>query len=225
VYHSGSGVLGSSIAFHKPTCKRLAKSAGVRVIDGAEFHMDEIARLNARSSEYPFIIKPASNGSSVGVYLISNEDDLKSFKESDWTYGSEIMIEKYIAGREFTVLVIDGTAIGAVEITHKNTIYDYVSKYDEGGSVHMSSFEIDDRALREMYEMSESVFKACYCSGLARVDFRFDGKDPYFMEINTQPGMTSLSLVPDIAKANGLSLSDMLNDMMQRSMSAHAVDS
>jgi D-alanine-D-alanine ligase len=222
VPYNNSGVLGSSITFHKPTCKRLAKAAGVRVIDGIEICKDDLATFDSGSFAYPFIIKPASNGSSIGVYLISNDNDLREFKKTEWTYGDEIMVEQYIDGREITVLVIDGKAIGSLEITHKGALYDYASKYEIGGSQHITNFEIDKESLADVNSMSELAFKACCCSGIARIDVRFDGKHPYLMEINTQPGMTDTSLVPDIAKANGMSLSDLLDQAIQKGKKANA---
>jgi D-alanine-D-alanine ligase len=215
VPYSNSGVLSSSVAFHKPTCKKLVKAAGVRVIDGIEIQSENLATLDSSNFAYPFIVKPASNGSSIGVYLIANDDDLQELKNTEWTYGNEIMIEKYIEGIEITTLVIDGKAIGSLEITHKGKIFDYSSKYDTGGSQHIPALEIGDVALAEISVMSELAFNACKCSGIARLDFRFDGKHSYFLEINTQPGMTNTSLVPDIARANGLSFRDLLSQAIQ----------
>ena len=160
--------------------------------------------------EYPFVVKAASNGSSVGVFLIFNEEDLNKVKNTEWTFGDKVLVEKYIKGREFTVLVANGKTIGAVEITFKNKCYDYESKYEIGGSTHISSFELNESAIKEMYAMAEKVFEACCCKGIARADFRYDNENVYFLEINTQPGMTELSLAPDIARFKGISFGDLL---------------
>ena len=213
VPYSNSGVLASALAFDKSICKKIANADGVRVIEGFDITPSDIQKINVQTGiqvEYPFVVKPAANGSSVGVFLIFNDDDLNNLKKTDWTFGDRVMIEKYIKGREFTVLVIDGKTIGAVEITYKNKLYDFESKYEIGGSCHISSFEMNESNVTEMFDMAEKVFNACYCKGAARADFRYDNKHIYFMEINTQPGMTELSLAPDIARFNGLSFEDIL---------------
>ena len=211
VPYSNSGLLASALAFDKAVCKTLAKSSGVRVAEGFEITKDEIHKLdNEIKVEFPFVIKPAANGSTVGVYLIFNNEDLHKVKNTDWSFGDKIMVEKYINGREFTVLVGNGKAIGAVEITFKNALYDYESKYEIGGSTHISSFEMHEAAIKEMFEMAERIYEACGCRGLARADFRYDEKDVYFLELNTQPGMTELSLAPDIGRFAGKSMSELL---------------
>jgi len=209
--YSNSGVLSSSISFDKAICKKIAKSSGVRVADGFEINKNDIKKLGTEIKvEYPFVIKAAANGSSVGVFLIFTEEDLKKVKSTEWTFGDKVMIEKYINGREFTVLIANGKAIGAVEITSKNEFYDYESKYEIGGSSHISSFEMNESAIKEMYSMSEKVFESCECKGIARADFRYDNEQVYFLEINTQPGMTELSLAPDIARFNNISFEELL---------------
>jgi D-alanine-D-alanine ligase len=164
--------------------------------------------------EYPFVVKPAANGSSVGVFLIFDEQDLAKLKNTDWTFGEHVILEKYIKGREFTVMILDGTAIGALEITYKYEFYDYRSKYEIGGSAHISSFELNEHAMNEMFEFSLIAFNTCRCSGLVRTDFIYDETNVYFLEINTQPGMTELSLVPDIARMNGIAFRDLLEMLM-----------
>lgn len=215
VPYSNSGVLSSAIAFDKSICKKIVNADGVRVIDGFDITPSDIQKLNTVdgiSMEYPFVVKPAANGSSVGVFLIFNETDLNNLKKTEWTFGDRVMLEKYIDGREFTVLIINGKVIGAVEITHKNKFYDFESKYEIGGSCHISSFEMNESNVKEMFGMAKKVFKSCCCKGVARADFRYDNNDVYFMEINTQPGMTELSLAPDIARFNGLSFEDVLKN-------------
>jgi D-alanine-D-alanine ligase len=217
VPYSSSGVLGSAVAFDKSICKKLARFSGVRVADWVDVTAGELTNVNlpgGRQMPYPFVIKPSMNGSSVGVSLIFNETDLVRLKDSSWNFGRDVMLEQYINGREFTVMVLNGEVIGMVEITCKSTFYDYSSKYDVGGSTHLMEFDLPESVRQEMYDMSKTVYSVCRCKGVARADIRYDGKHPYFLEINTQPGMTDQSLVPDIARFNGISTEALLQRMM-----------
>lgn len=214
VPYSNSNVLSSAICFDKPITKVVAEKAGVHIIPGTCIKSSDISLINdglGINFDYPFVIKPADNGSSVGVYLVFNKSDLQKAQSKPWQYGDRALIEKYIPGREFTVLVINGKAIGSVEITYKNVFYDFDAKYSDGGSFHKSDYELPGPARKELHSMAEKAYNACLCKGIARIDFRYDGLQMYFLEVNTQPGMTATSLVPDILKANGLSMSDLWN--------------
>lgn len=219
--YSNSNVLSSAICFDKAICKSIVKHKGVRVIDGTEIRSTDIQDINTSENlkfDYPFVIKPASNGSSVGVFVIFNKSDLDNLKKQPWSFGEKVIIEKYIKGREFTILVLNGKAVGAVEITYKNQFYNFESKYNIGGSVHIPDYKLDKSVISEMFKMSELAFTACECRGDARVDFRYDNEKVYFLEINTQPGMTDQSLVPDIAKFNGISIEELLQEIIKSSM-------
>jgi D-alanine-D-alanine ligase len=219
VPYNSSGVLGSAIAFHKSVCKKIVASCGVNVISGFDIHAEEIRDINNPGGiqmEYPFVVKPAENGSSIGVFLISNPSDVSKLKNVEWSFGSDVIIERYIKGREFSVLVSDGKVIGSVEIIPKNQFYDYNSKYDKDGSVHLCDFELEEELKERMYEMAVKAFNACHCRGISRADFKCDGTDIYFLELNTQPGMTEVSLVPDIAKFNHVEIESLLvNDILK----------
>ena len=208
--YSNSNVLSSAICFDKQICKTIVKESGVNIIPGICIDSQNIKYFNIGNFigiNYPFVIKPNCNGSSVGAFIISNEEELRKIKSMDWNYSNEIIIEKYIAGREFTVAVNNGKVIGALEIVsnNNNNFYDFNAKYSDGGSNHISKYILDEDTEHKMFKMAENAYKACKCSGIARIDFRYDGNDMYFLEINTQPGMTSKSLVPDILKNNSLS--------------------
>ena len=220
--YSNSSVLSSAICFDKAICKSIVKHKGVRVIDGTELQSTDIQDINTSENlkfDYPFVVKPASNGSSVGVFIIYNESDLKNLKKQPWSFGEKVIVEKYIEGREFTILVLNGKAVGAVEITYKNQFYDFESKYDIGGSAHIPDYKLDKSVISEMFKMSELAFSACECRSIARIDFRYDNENVYFLEINTQPGMTDVSLVPDIAKFNGISIEKLLQEIIKSSIS------
>ncbi|MDR2667250.1 MAG: D-alanine--D-alanine ligase, partial [Holosporales bacterium] len=154
VPYSNSEVLGSAIAFNKAICKKIVDSVGVRIIDGSNISSKEITHINSIGGitiEYPFVVKPSTNGSSIGVFLIFNNVDLKHLKNTEWNFGHEVIVEKYIGGREFTVLVVDGEVIGALEIIAKNKFYDFESKYKIGGSDHISAYDLDSSTRQEMF--------------------------------------------------------------------------
>ena len=212
--YSNSNVLSSSICFNKQICKTIVKASGVNVVSGYYITSSDIKNMNTINGiniDYPFVIKPSCNGSSVGTFLIFNKEDLNKLKSIEWNYGDEIIIEKYISGREFTVAVVDGKAIGALEIVLNNNIfYDFKAKYNNGESKHIANYNLGKEMETKMFKMAETSYTACKCNGLARIDFRYDGNDIYFLEINTQPGMTSTSLVPDILRNSNIQFIDSL---------------
>lgn len=209
--YSSSNVLSSAICFDKQICKIIVKASGVNIIPGICIDSQNIKSSSISDFigiSYPFVIKPNCNGSSIGVFILYNEEDFNKIKSIDWNYSNEVIIEKYIAGREFTVAVSNGKVIGALEIVpnNNNNFYDFNAKYSDDGSYHISKYILDKDTENNMFRMAETAYKVCKCSGIARIDFRYDGNDMYFLEINTQPGMTSNSLVPDILRNNNLSL-------------------
>ncbi len=213
--YSNSNTLSSSICFNKQICKTIVQANGVNTIFGyciCPSCIKDINTSNGINISYPFIIKPSCNGSSVGVFLIFNEEDLNNVKCTNWQYGNEVIVEQYIYGREFTVTVVNGKVIGALEIISKNKFYDFNSKYSNGGSKHILNYDLDSIIESKMFKMAETAYKSCKCSGIARIDFKCDNKDIYFLEINTQPGMTSTSLVPDILRSKNISFIDILKE-------------
>ena len=210
--YSNSGVLGSAVCFSKLISKYILGANGIRVIKGLNIKKNDLKNIDPANpiEKYPFVIKPSESGSSVGIFLIFDENDLKKVQNTVWDFGEDILIEKYIKGREFTVLVANGKVLGSVEITYKNEFYDYASKYNTGGSSHVADYYMPNPDQEEMYKMAEKSYNLCKCSGIARIDFLYDGEKPYFLEVNTQPGMTEMSLVPDIAKYNGISFEEIL---------------
>ena len=209
--YSNSGVLSSAICFNKSICKAVAKLSGALVPECFEIDKKDIQKLGREISvRYPFVVKPEENGSSVGVFVIFDDKDLNGLQSQEWKFGERVLVEEYIAGREFTTLIINGKAIGSIEITFKNKFYDYSSKYEIGGSSHISSFELNQNQTQEMHKTAENIYQACRCRGVARADFRCNDNGAYFLELNTQTGMTELSLAPDIARFNGISIEELL---------------
>lgn len=214
VPYSNSDVLGSAICFNKEITYQLIKAAGINtprqyVCGSAN---DILPTLNI--NKFPFIIKPTCNGSSIGVFIINNNSDLQNIKNQQWHYGKEIIVEDYIKGREFTICVFNGKAIGALEIIANNQqFYNYQAKYLPQGSTHISNYKFTNANKEiEMMEIAEKAFAICKCRDVARIDMIYEEQTEkfYFLEINTQPGETKQSLVPDILKSKNINLLDVL---------------
>lgn len=211
VPYSNSGVLASAITFDKDICKKIVGQSGVKILDWKCIHKIK----DCEAMEYPFVVKPVANGSSVGVSVIFSQDDWDKIRNIDWIHGEEIMLEKYIKGRGLSSGVINGKYIGFAEIICDGQIFDYETKYQTQFPTHFTDTKLEDNVLTELKKMSEIVFKACKCQGVARIDWILDNKDLYFLEINTIPGMTKASILPDIAKANGISFEELLENQFE----------
>ncbi len=205
--YSHSGVLASALAMDKAKSKAVLAAAGVAVPGGGLFNRFEAARDHVMAP--PYVVKPNAEGSSVGVFLVFEgaNSPPQELAQPSWTYGEEVMIEPYIAGLELATAVMDGKALAVTEIVPSTGFYDYEAKYGEGGSVHVVPARMPqedyDRALR----MAEAAHAALGCRGVTRSDFRYDPVKRLLvlLEVNTQPGMTPTSLVPEQAAHLGTS--------------------
>lgn len=210
--YTHSGVLASSLAMHKERAKTVLKAAGVPVARSLSVTRDEI--IAGHVMKPPYVIKPVSDGSSIGVFIIS-EDHAHPPQElhaPEWD-GVPLMVERYIAGREFTCAVMDGKALGVTEILPAQGLafYDYEAKYAEGGSKHIFPAQILPNIYKNIEMLSVMAHRALGCRGVSRTDFRFDDRgygegELICLELNTQPGMTATSLVPEQAAHTGISL-------------------
>lgn len=215
--YSHSGVLGSALAMNKVVARNICQTNGIRVPEGkvAKFS-DACAGL---IMEPPFVIKPIGEGSSVGVYIIlDKKSPLPNPKE--WVFDDNVLVERYIPGREVHVAVLDGKAIGAIEIQPHGGFYDYEAKYTDGKATHIMPAPIHEEAYLLVLEWAEAAHKALKCRGLSRSDFRYDDTkgEPgrlYYLETNPQPGMTPLSLVPEIAAHGGMSYAQLVQWMIE----------
>lgn len=212
--YTHSGLLASAVAMDKPMAKRLFEADGIRV---AEHVIATIETARAKEPmARPYVAKPINEGSSVGVHIVREGDNEPPFEGSGWNYGEEIMFERYIPGRELTVSVLGGKALTVTEITTSRGFYDYDAKYADGGSIHVVPADVDKAVFDEAMEMSERAYRALGCRGVARADLRYDGDALYMLEINTQPGMTPTSLVPEQAAHAGLSFQDLVVWMVEQ---------
>ncbi|MGQ9631682.1 MAG: D-alanine--D-alanine ligase [bacterium] len=217
VPYTGSGVLASALAMDKIACKRVLLGVGIPTpefvaIDGQNAPpFDEVRERVG----VPFVVKPACQGSSVGISIVRDEESFPGAVDAALKYGDRALIERFIDGVELTVPIIGGskgiTVLPLIEIVAKNEFYDYESKYAPGGSQHIIPPRVSEEWCRGAEREAVRAFKTLGCSGVARVDMRLDREGrPYVLEVNTIPGMTETSLVPDAAKAYGWSFEELV---------------
>lgn len=219
---TGSDYKSSCIAMDKFVSKLIASEEGIPVPDYvllrdnflAEYKDDRDLEGIANKLGMPIVVKPNDGGSSVGTSIVHGIGDIRAAVELGFRYGPAVLLERFIPGQELTATILTGEALPLVEIKPVDGWYDYASKYTKGKTVYVSPAEIDDASSHLMQTYALRLWKALGCSGYARFDFRFDGQKAYFLEANTLPGMTSLSLTPMAAKARGISFGELLETIV-----------
>jgi D-alanine-D-alanine ligase len=205
--YTHSGVLASALAMHKPTAKAIFRDAGLPVPEGIVAYPEELAERDPMPA--PFVVKPTNQGSSVGVRIVRINDNSWRGEVRGWSFGAELLVEHFIPGRELTVAVMGDRALGVCEILPRGSFYDYTAKYSAGGSDHLVPALVPPRIYKEALEIALRAHQALGCRGVSRADLRYDDTPGgcgrlYLLEVNTQPGMTPTSLVPDIARHVGI---------------------
>ena len=219
--YTHSGVLASALAMNKAQAKKVAKAAGIPVAESKV--MNRFAIKSKHPMPAPYVVKPVNEGSSFGVVIVkagqSHPPQLVS--SPDWKYGDIVMVERYIAGREFTCPVMGDVALGVCEIIPTgHAFYDYDSKYAPGGSKHEVPAKLSPNIYQKIQTLALKAHQAIGCRGVSRSDFRYDDRhsedgELIWLEINTQPGMTPTSLVPEIAAHAGHPFGDLLSWMVE----------
>jgi D-alanine-D-alanine ligase len=219
--YTHSGILASALAMDKQRAKIVAKASGIPV--APSLVVDRFRAAEEHPMTPPYVIKPLAEGSSFGV-LIVREDMSKPPQElysEEWIYGREVMVERYIGGREITCAVMGDVALGVIEIlTPEQAFYDYDAKYRPGGSIHELPAKIKRNIYQDIQKLSLAAHSAVGCRGVSRSDFRLDdgpegSGELAWLEINTQPGMTPTSLVPELAVHAGRSFEQLLEWMVE----------
>jgi D-alanine-D-alanine ligase len=204
--YTHSGVLASALAMDKAKAKAVLAAAGVAVPGGGLFNRFDAAAGHVMAP--PYVVKPNAEGSSVGVFLVMDGANRppQEIVAPSWTFGEEVMIEPYIRGKELAVGVMDGKAMSVTDIFPRTAFYDYEAKYAEGGSVHVVPAEIPAHAFEKALRTSEAAHAALGCRGVTRSDLRYDDINDVLvlLEVNTQPGMTPTSLIPEQAALQGV---------------------
>ena len=216
--YTHSGVLASALAMDKPVAKTMFAREGLRCAEGRVVHRDEV--LAGEVMEVPYVIKPLNEGSSVGVKIVLEGDNCVPEADEPWDFGDQVLVERYIPGREIHVAVMGDAAVGAVEIRPKGRFYDYQAKYTEGFAEHLMPAPMAPERYRESLDIALRAHVALGCRGVSRADLRFDEESAeeggfYLLEINTQPGMTPLSLVPEIAAHSGIGFVELVEWMLE----------
>ncbi len=216
--YTHSGLLASALAMNKPMARRLFAEAGIRCPEGAVVNLDQAVAGGVMDP--PFVVKPIDEGSSVGVRIVLEGDNAPGLFAEDWQFGDEVLIERYVPGREITVAVMGERALGALEIRPKEGFYDYSAKYTEGRAAHLMPAPLDPAAADEALRISLLAHETLGCRGFSRADLRYDDTAGgpgrlYLLEINTQPGMTPLSLVPEIAAHAGIDFGALVSWMVE----------
>lgn len=224
IKYTGSKVLSSALAMDKIKSKILFDHHRVRTpkwiaVKNGEIKTDYVVDRIKNELGFPVVIKPNDQGSTVGLSICKSESEVGNALILAYKYSDRVLIEEYIPGRELTVAVLDNNPLPVLEIKPKHGIYDYECKYTSGMSEYIVPAPLPEIVTQEMQVMAVQAFKALRCEGYARVDFRLNPEDiVYTLEVNTLPGMTSLSLVPKMAKAAGISFEELVERIILLSL-------
>ena len=219
--YTHSGVMASAVAMDKDKSKAVLKAAGIAVPGGGLFDRHEVAARHVIAP--PDVVKPNAAGSSVGVYLVREGANrpIAEVGEPGWTYGEQVMVEPFIAGKELAVTVLGEKsgprALTVTDITPTKGFYDYEAKYTPGGSRHVLPADLPAHVFEAALRISERAHTALGCRGVTRSDFRYDdlNDDLVLLEVNTQPGMTPTSLAPEQAAFTGMAYADLVRWMVE----------
>jgi D-alanine-D-alanine ligase len=216
--YTHSGVFASAVAMDKQRAKPILEAAGIPCPEG--FIANRFEAAQAHPMKPPYVAKPNSQGSSVGVHIVlegANRPPAELGSPA-WALGDEVLIERYIPGRELTVAVMEDRALAVTEIIPNTTFYDYEAKYAAGGSDHILPAPVSEKIASEAKELALKAHRALGCRGLTRSDFRYDesaNQPLWLLEINTQPGMTPTSLAPEQALYCGIAFPDLVEWMAE----------
>jgi D-alanine-D-alanine ligase len=216
--YTGSGVLGSALAMNKDRAKRVFRASGINTPDWAHIVVDGDALPGSDDLDdllstlgADLIVKPNAEGSTVGLSRVRNREELLAGIELAARYGREVLVEKFVPGREMTVGILGHRALPVVEIVPEGGIYTYEAKYTKGKSRYVAPAELSKELAEDLQEAAETAFEVLGCEGFARVDFRLPPDGAWeCLEVNTIPGMTPLSLLPMAAKAAGISFDELI---------------
>ena len=218
--YSHSGVLASAIAMQKDMAKPILIAAGVPMPQGVVADRREVAKAHIMPP--PYVIKPIAEGSSVGVFIVQKDHahPPQELTRPDWKYGERVLVEKFIPGKELTCAVMGEEPLGVIEIIANTKFYDYEAKYAPGGSKHLLPAPVLPIVYQETRRLTLAAHRALGCRGISRADFRYDDslegtKGLVCLEVNTQPGMTETSLVPELAAHAGVAFEELVRWMIE----------
>lgn len=218
--YTGSGIMAHSVGMNKKVSKDVFKGAQIPTAESISYNgnlqskEDIIKDIEAKFS-LPVVLKPATQGSSIGVTIVKEQGQLAKAVTEALTYDPILVVEQYLNGREFTVSVLDGKALAIIEIRPHSGEYDYTSKYTAGATDYLVPAPISDTMTKEMQAIGELVYREVQASGAIRVDVMTDDEDNmYVLEYNTIPGMTATSLVPKAAREVGIDFPELCEKIL-----------
>ena len=216
--YTGGGVLASSVGMHKVVCKRIAREIGIPCVEDQLFcaESDDPDSFPSKLDiGYPVIVKPSREGSTINMTIVKRSEDLPAALRIAAESDGDIIVERYVKGREVTVGVLNGEALPTLEIAPKSGFYDFTSKYTKGMTEYIVPARIGDGMAKKLQMWSEEICRAIECEGTARVDYIVPSDDAaYFLEVNTIPGMTELSLVPKAAAHVGMDFDEVCERLL-----------
>lgn len=206
--YTGSGMIASAVSMDKDLTKKIAQAIGVKV--ARSYKKEDIENIE----KFPIVVKPSTEGSTVGLYVCHNKEELKeAIKLSG---DKDLVIEEFIKGEELTVGVVEGEALGVLKITPKIGLYDYKSKYTAGMTEYEYPAKISEKAYKEAMEYATMIHNNLKMSGISRSDFILKDGELYFLEVNSCPGMTETSLVPKLATLKGYTFDDLTRKIVEK---------
>lgn len=218
--YTGSGIMAHSVGMNKKVSKDVFKGAQIPTAESVSYNgnlqsKDDIIKDIEAKFSLPVVLKPATQGSSIGVTIVKEQGQLAKAVTDALTYDPILVVEQYLNGREFTVSVLDGKALAIIEIRPHSGEYDYTSKYTAGATDYLVPAPISDTMTKEMQAIGELVYREVQASGAIRVDVMTDDKDNmYVLEYNTIPGMTATSLVPKAAREVGIDFPELCEKIL-----------
>lgn len=219
--YTHSGVLASALAMNKQMAKVVLAAAGVPVPGGKLVNRREAAKAHVLTP--PYVLKPVAEGSSYGVFIVKEGQEFppQELNSAEWVYGEEMLAEPFISGRELTCAVMGDRALDVIDIRAADGgWYDYAAKYQKGGSIHILPADLKGNIYQLVQQLALRAHKALGCRGVSRTDFRYDDRpggtgELVVLEVNTQPGMTETSLVPEMAAYAGMSFGGLVRWMVE----------
>ncbi len=220
IKYTHSGVMASAVAMNKVMSKHIFRSLSIDTPEGDVISREDLLKNNIKI-DYPYVLKPINEGSSIGVHMIFSHEDYLELKNNSSTIMEKMIIEEYIPGIELHTAVLLNEAIGTMEIRPKNKFYDYEAKYTDGFAEHIFPAEIPDNIYKMTLEHALKVHQFLGCKTVSRSDFRYNHQNNTLkmLEINTHPGFTELSLVPEIAKlTRGIDFNELIKIIVKDSL-------
>jgi D-alanine-D-alanine ligase len=217
--YTGSGVLASALAMNKIFARQLFAAAGLMVARARVVRRGEQFDITTAPFSFPVVVKPSQEGSSVGISIVRSVEQIGPALAVAHRYDSEALVEEFIVGKEIQVGILEDEAIGAIEIVPKNEFYDFEAKYTVGGAEHIIPPRLSADHLEQVLEAGKKAHLALGCSGYSRVDLLVNESGLcYLLEVNTLPGMTATSLLPEIAQAAGIGFEELVERILATSI-------